>query len=85
MLLVLGARGVWEMRIAVTLVLMVVAILALFLLLMGWLGVGVGVRASGNLFVDEVVGPVGRVSLILVTLAVAGGLYLLWRDRRRAG
>ena len=43
------------MRIAVTLVLMIVAILTLFLLLMGWLGGGVGVRVGGNLF-DDVIG-----------------------------
>ena len=72
------------MKVAVTLVLMVVAILALFLLLMGLLGVSVGVRVTGNLFVDEGLGSVSRVSLILVTLAAAGGLYLLWRDGRRA-
>ena len=70
---------------AVTLVLIAVAILSLFLLLMGWLGVSVGVRISDNLFVDEGLGSVGRVSLILVTMVAAGGLYLLWRDGRRAG
>jgi hypothetical protein len=72
------------MKIAVTLILIVVALLGLFLLLMGWLGFGIGVRVSGNLFVDEGLGSVGRVSVILVTLAAGGGLYLLWRDRRPA-
>jgi cytochrome c biogenesis factor len=73
------------MKIAVTFVLVVVAILALFLLLMAVLGISIGVRVSGNLFADEGLGSVSPVYLALLVLVAAGGMYLLWRDGRRAG
>ena len=72
------------MKITVTLVLAVVAILALLLLLMGVLGMSIGVRVGGNMFADEGLGSVSPVYLLLLTLAAAVGLYLLWRDGRRA-
>jgi hypothetical protein len=84
-LLQLRARKSREMKIAATLVLSAVAMLALCLLLMGVLGVSFGVRIGGNLFADEGLSSVSPVYLILLTLAAAGGLYLLWRDGRRAG
>ena len=72
------------MKIAATLILMSVATLALFLLLMGALGVGFGVRVGGNLFADEGLSSISPVYLILLILASAGGLFLLWRGSRRA-
>jgi hypothetical protein len=85
MLLLLRGWRTCEMKIAATLILTAVAFLALSLLLMGVLGVSVGVRVGGNLFADEGLGSVNRVYLVLLALAAAGGLYLLWRDGRRAG
>ena len=73
------------MKIAATLILMVVAILALFLLVMGAIGVSFGVRVSGNLFADEGLRSISPAYLILLILASAGGLFLLWRGSRRAG
>ena len=72
------------MKIAATLILMSVATLALFLLLMGALGVGFGVRVGGSLFADEGLSSISPVYLILLILASAGGLFLLWRGSRRA-
>ena len=71
------------MKIAVTFVLTAVVMLALFLLLMGVLGVSIGVRVGGNIFADEGLGSVSPIYLILITLAATGGLYLLWRGERR--
>ena len=73
------------MKIAITLILTVFAILALFLFLMGVLGLTVGVRVGGNLFSDESLGSVNPVYLILLISAAAVGLYLLWRGGRRVG
>ena len=73
------------MKIAVTLILTALAILALFFLLMGALGVSFGVRIGGNLFADAGLGRVSPAHLVLLTLAAVGGLYLLWRGGRRAG
>ena len=73
------------MKIAVTLVLAAAAILALFLLLMGVLGVSFGVRVGGNLFADEGLSSISPVYLVLLILASAGGLFLLWRGNHRAG
>ena len=73
------------MRIAATLILTAVAIPALFLLLMGALGVSFGVRVGGNLFADEGLSSISPAYLILVIVASAGGLFLLWRGGRRIG
>jgi len=73
------------MKIAATVILTAVAILALFFLLMGALGVSFGIRVAGNLFADEGVGPVSPAHLVLLTLAAVGGLYLLWRGGRWIG
>jgi len=71
------------MKIAASFILTAVAILALFFLLMGVLGVSFGVRVGGNLFADESLSSVSPAHLGLLTLAAVGGLYLLWRGKRR--
>ena len=73
------------MKIAATLILTAVAVLALCFLMLGALGLSFGVRVGGNLYGDEGLGSVSRVYLVLLTLAAAVGLYLLWRSGRRAG
>ena len=73
------------MKIAASLILTTVVILALFLLLMDALGVSFGVRVGGNLFADEWPGSVRPAYLSLLAVAAAGGLYLLWRSGRRVG
>ncbi len=73
------------MKIAATLILSAIALLALLLLLMGVLGVSVGFRVGGDLFADEGLNSISPVHLILLMLASAGGLFLLWRGSRRAG
>ena len=73
------------MKIAATLILTAVAILALFFLLMDALGVSFGVRVGGNIFADEGLGSVSPAHLILLTLVAVGGLYVLWRSGRRTG
>jgi hypothetical protein len=73
------------MKIAATLILTAIAILALFFLLTGALGVSFGVRVGGNLFADEGLGSLSPFYLVQLTLASAGGLFLLWRGRRGAG
>lgn len=71
------------MKTAATVVLTAVAILALIFLMMGVLGVSFGVRVGGNLFADQSLGSVRPAHLLLLIFAAVGGLYLLWRGRRR--
>lgn len=70
------------MKIAATLVLLAVAVLALFLLLLRALGVSFGIRVSGNIFADEGGGFLRPAYLILLICAAAGCLSLLWRGGR---
>lgn len=70
------------MKIVATLVLLAVALLALFLLLLRALGLSIGIRVSGNIFADEGGGLLRPAYLILLICAAAGGLYLLWRGGR---
>jgi len=72
-----------EMKTAATVVLTAVAILALIFLMMGVLGVSFGVRVGGNLFADQSLGSVRPAHLLLLIFAAVGGLYILWRGRRR--
>ena len=72
------------MKVAATVVLTAITILALFLLLLSAFGISFGVRVGGNLFADAGLSSVNPVYLILLTLA-AGGLYLIWQGGRRAG
>jgi hypothetical protein len=53
------------MRIAVTLILVTVAVLSLIFLLSGTLGVSFGVRVGGSLFAGEGFGSSSRVSLAI--------------------
>ena len=71
------------MKTAATVVLTAVAVLALIFLMMGVLGVRFGVRVGGNLFADQGLGSVRPAHLLLLIFAAVGGLYLLWRGRRR--
>ena len=71
------------MKTAATVVLTAVAILALIFLMMGVLGVSFGVRVGGNLFADQSLGSVRPAHLLLLIFAAVGGLYILWRGRRR--
>ena len=71
------------MKIAATLILTAVVILALFFLLMAALGINFGVRVGGNLFAEEGLSSVSPIYFGLLTLAAVGGLYLIWRDGAR--
>lgn len=70
------------MKVVVTLFLVAVIILALLFLVTAALGVSFGVRAGGNIFAEEGFGWLRPAYLILLILAAAGGLYLLWRGGR---
>ena len=77
-----GEFGGAGMKVVATFILIAVAVLALFFLLMGALGVSFGVRVGGNLFAEEGFSSLRPAYLILLILAAGGGLYLLWRGRR---
>jgi glucan phosphoethanolaminetransferase (alkaline phosphatase superfamily) len=69
------------MKIGITLLLLLLLVLALASLLMSALGISMGVRVGGNMFVEETAS-VGAIYLVPLILLTCGGLYLVWRNGR---
>ncbi len=76
------SRRCCEMKMVITLVVVVLYILALFYLLMGALGFGL--RIGGNIYAEEGFGSLRATYLVLLVLLACGGLYFLWRITRRS-
>jgi hypothetical protein len=70
------------MRVAATIFLIAVVILALFLVLFGALGVSFGIRVGGDTFAAENFGLLRPTYLILLICVAVVGLYFLQRSGR---
>ena len=69
------------MKVAVTLIGLMIYALALFYLIMGVLGFGL--RIGGAMYAEEGFGLLRASYLILLLLLICGGLYYLWRLTHR--
>ena len=72
-----------KMKLVVYIVSVAVYIAAVFYLLMGTLGFGLGFRISGNNFAEAGVGFHRTTYLALLLLLLCGGFYVVWRINRR--